>query len=562
MGVVANRIVVVGGVAAGASAATKARRTDEQAEVTIFERGPYVSFANCGLPYYVGGDIPRLSELLMMTPRRFADRYRIQVELRQEAVAVDTAGKRVEVQDQQSGAHRWVEYDQLIIATGGRPVMPPIPGITLPGVFPMTTVPEAEATREWIRARGAKSAVVVGAGYIGLEAVEAMLNLGLKVELVEKLEQVLPLLDPEMVAPVGQHLQTKGVALNLGAEVTRFVGADRLTGVELAGGRVVPADVAIVAIGVRPDLALARQAGLRFGETGGVAVDERMQTSVPHVYACGDIVECHSLVTARPTRVPLAGPANKQGRVAGANAAGGSLTFRGVVGTSIVKVCDLTVAKTGLSEREAGLLGYSAFSTFTHAGDHASYYPGAKRMTIKVIAERATGRLLGAQIVGQTGVDKRIDVFATALFAGMDVEDLEGLDLAYAPPYSSAKDPVIVAGFVAANEVRGEVTSMTSAELARRLAAGEELTVLDVRDPSEYAAGHVPGAMLIPLDTLRGALDRIPRSRPVVAYCGVGYRSYHAYKILAHAGYDVTNLSGGFTSWSQACCEQIAKGAD
>ena len=547
-----TRIVIIGGVAGGASAATKARRTNESAEVIILERGPYVSFANCGLPYYVGGEIPRVSDLLVMTPQRFADRYRIDVRLHHEATAIDTERKRVRVLDHTTSQEDWLPYDRLIVATGGRPVMPPIPGIDAPGVFPLTTVPEAQATREWIRQRGARTAVVVGAGYIGLEAVEAMLNIGLRVELVEKLDQVLPLLDPEMVSPVAAHLASKGVRLNLGAEVTRFVLDDGvLRGVELASGRVIPADVAIVAIGVRPELKLVQDANLKFGPTGGVAVDDRMRTSVPDVYACGDIVESKSRITGKPTRVPLAGPANKQGRVAGANAAGGNLTFPGVVGTSIVRVFDLTVAKTGLGEREARQAGYEVLVSYTHSADHATYYPGARRMSIKVVSDR-DGRLLGAQVVGQTGVDKRIDVFATALFAGLDVDELEGLDLAYAPPYSSAKDPVNIAGFVAANVLRGEVKSITPAELARRIENGAAQTLLDVRDPGEFAAGHIPGATLIPLDTLRDSLDRVPKGKPVVAYCGVGLRSYHACRILMHHGYEVENLSGGYTSWAMA----------
>ena len=547
-----TRIVIIGGVAGGASAATKARRTNESAEVIILERGPYVSFANCGLPYYVGGEIPRVSDLLVMTPQRFADRYRIDVRLHHEATAIDTERKRVRVLDHTTSQEDWLPYERLIVATGGRPVMPPIPGIDAPGVFPLTTVPEAQATREWIRQRGARTAVVVGAGYIGLEAVEAMLNIGLRVELVEKLDQVLPLLDPEMVSPVAAHLASKGVRLNLGAEVTRFVLDDGvLRGVELASGRVIPADVAIVAIGVRPELKLVQDANLKFGPTGGVAVDDRMRTSVPDVYACGDIVESKSRITGKPTRVPLAGPANKQGRVAGANAAGGNLTFPGVVGTSIVRVFDLTVAKTGLGEREARQAGYEVLVSYTHSADHATYYPGARRMSIKVVSDR-DGRLLGAQVVGQTGVDKRIDVFATALFAGLDVDELEGLDLAYAPPYSSAKDPVNIAGFVAANVLRGEVKSITPAELARRIENGAAQTLLDVRDPGEFAAGHIPGATLIPLDTLRDSLDRVPKGKPVVAYCGVGLRSYHACRILMHHGYEVENLSGGYTSWAMA----------
>ena len=370
--------------------------------------------------------------------------------------------------------------------------------------------------------------------------------------LFRSLPQLLPYMDAEMVRPLAAHLAEKGARLHLGAEVTRFAGDGALTGVELAGGEVVPAQVAVVAIGVRPELTLARESGLEIGTSGGVVVDVGMRTSDPDVYAAGDIAEVHNRLTGQRVRVALAGPANKEGRVAGANAAGANLTFLGVIGTSVVRVCELTAAKTGLGEAEARAAGFDPFVSYTHPLDHAGYYPGSQRMAMKLIADRDSGRVLGAQIVGGNGVDKRIDVIATALYAGLTVEDLEGLDLAYAPPFSSAKDPVIMAGLVAANEWRGEIAVASPVDLGKRLAAGERLHFLDVRTPKEYAAGHVPGARLVPLDNLRDSLDGLPKDGTIHVYCGVGYRSYHACKVLARHGYDAANVSGGFTSWEQA----------
>lgn len=555
-----KRIVIVGGVAAGASAATKARRTDEDAEIVVFERGPYVSFANCGLPYYVGGDIPNVEDLLLVTPELFARRFRIQVHVNHEVTRVDRAHRRVEVVNHDTGEARWERYDRLVLATGARPILPPIPGIDLPGVFALTTVPDAQRIRAWVREHAVREAVVVGGGFIGLESVEALLNLELEVHLVEKLPQVLPQMDPEMARPLAAHLEQKGTHLHLGAEVVRFDGQRQLTSVSLGNGQKLPAQVAIVAIGVRPELDLARAAGLAIGPSGGLVVDERMRTSDPDVYACGDVAEVTNRITGQRVRLPLAGPANKQGRVAGANAAGGDLTFPGVIGTSIVKVCDLSAGKTGLGEREARQTGFDPAVTYTHPLDHAGYYPGAKRMTIKLVADRASGRVLGAQIFGPQGVDKRLDVFATALYAGLTVEDLEGLDLVYAPPYSSAKDPAIMAGLVAANAHRGEVDVVTPADVARRLASGDRFQLLDVRTPEEYAQGHIPRARLVPLDELRQSLDRVSRDEPVVVYCGVGYRSYHAWKILKRHGRAVENMTGGFTSWAQAYPDDVVKG--
>lgn len=550
------RIVVVGGVAAGASAATKARRTDEGAEIVIFERGPYVSFANCGLPYYLGGDIAELESLLLMTPELFAERFRVRVELHHDVIRIDRESSRVEVVDLRSGRVRWEPYDRLILAPGGRPVMPPIPGSNLPGISALTTVPQADQLRRLARQERIRHAAVIGAGFIGLEAVEALLKLGLEVHLVEMSSQLLPPMDEEMASIVAAHLVEKGARLHLSSQAVGFLGQDQVEGVELSSGEVIPAEVVVMAIGVRPELTLAREAGLAIGSSGGMVVNDRMETSDPAIYACGDVAEVLNRITGKRVRVPLAGPANKEGRVAGANAAGRNSSFKGIVGTSIVKVCDLSAAKTGLSEREALAAGFEPLVSFTHPLDHAEYYPGAQEMTIKLVADRASGRVLGAQIVGPSGVDKRIDVLATALHGEMTVEDLEGLDLAYAPPYSSAKDPVIVAGFVAANEWRGEVAVVTPKKLAEQMVGGEEILLLDVRGIEEYEEGHIPGAACLPLDELRSSLHTIPAGRPVTVYCGVGYRSYHAARILAYHGYQVATLTGGYTSWSQAYPEE------
>jgi NADPH-dependent 2,4-dienoyl-CoA reductase/sulfur reductase-like enzyme/rhodanese-related sulfurtransferase len=553
-----TRIVVVGGVAGGASAATKARRTDEGAEIVIFERGPYVSFANCGLPYFVGGDIPEVEDLLLMTPERFADRFRIDVRVQHEVLRIDRDSRRVEVLEMNSGETRWEPYDRLILSPGGRPILPPIPGIDLPGVYSLTTVPAAVALRRSAREPGTRQAVVVGGGFIGLEAAEALLKLGMEVHLVERLPQVMPQMDPEMALPIADHLAEQGARLHLGAEVVRFLGEDSLEAMELSTGEVIPVQVAVVAIGVRPELKLAREAELEIGDCGGVVVDERMRTSDPAIYACGDAAEVLNRVTGRRVRLPLAGPANKEGRVAGANAAGGDLSFPGVVGTSIVKVCHIAAALTGLSEREARRLGFDPIVSYVHPLDHAGYYPGGRDMTVKLLADRKDGRILGAQVVGVKGVDKRVDVLATAIYGGMTVEELEGLDLAYAPPFSSAKDPAIMVGFVAANEWRHEVKTATPVEAARRMEEGAR--VLDVRTDEEYREAHIPGALHIPLDELRGRIQELRPDGPVIAYCKAGYRSYHACRILAHHGHDVTNLSGGFTTWRWACPDAVEAG--
>lgn len=545
------KIAVVGGVAAGASAAAKARRTDEFAEITIFERGPYVSFANCGLPYYLGGAIKDRDELFLVSPERFKSRFNIDVKVNHEVLSIERNERTIRVRDKRTGRESRVSYDRLILAPGSVPLRPGIEGVDGERVFTLWTVPDVDRLKGFIEEVKPQKAVVVGGGFVGLEATEALLDLGLHVHLVEAAPQILTQMDPEMTAPALHHLRRFGVDISLGSGVRAFSEGDGGVNVILADGRTIKVDFVILAVGSKPELDLPRGAGLAIGEAGGVVVDERMATNDPNIYAAGDIVESLHLITGRKVRIPLAGPANKQGRVAGANAAGGEMTFKGVLGTFIVKVCDLTLARTGLNEREAREAGFRYRVSYTHSPHHAGYYPGAEMMVIKLLFEEGSGRLLGAQVTGPEGVDKRIDVLATALYGGMSVEDLEDLDLAYAPPYSSPKDPVIMAGFVGANIFRGEVNAITAAQLGRLLDAGEELQLVDVRTEGEFRKGRIPGAKLLPLDSLRDRINELDPAKPTVVYCGVAYRSYLAYKILKAYGFkDVRNLSGGYLSWT------------
>ncbi|WP_088552757.1 FAD-dependent oxidoreductase [Calderihabitans maritimus] len=546
-----KKIVIIGGVAAGAGAAAKARRTDEQARIIIFEKGPYVSFANCGLPYYVGHQIKERNELFLVTPERFRQRFNIDVRVNHEVTAINPEERKVEVVDHFTGNTFIETYDKLIIATGASPIKPPIEGVNLNNVYHLWTVPDADAVKAFIQQNKPQQAVVVGGGFIGLEAVENLLKYGIKVHLVEMLPQVMPAFDQEMTVPLVKHLRQLGVEIHLNDGVAKFLGTGEVNGVQLASGKIISAPLVILAVGVKPNTELAEKAGLAIGEKGGIVVDTRMRTSNPDIYAAGDVVEIYHLVSGKKVRIPLAGPANKQGRVAGANAAGGDLEFKGAYGTSIVKVGKLTAAKTGLNEREARDAGFDYQVSYTHSPDHAGYYPGAETMMVKVIFEKSTGRLLGGQIVGPKGVDKRIDVLATAIYSQLTVYDLEDLDLAYAPPYSSAKDPVIIAGMAAANILRGEVEVWTAADLAEALEKGEDLQLVDVRTPDEYREGHIPTAVNIPVDDLRKRIGELDPHRKTVLYCGIGYRSYLAYRVLKDKGFsDLGHLSGGYRSWS------------
>ena len=548
-----RRIVIVGGVAGGASAAAKARRTDESAQIVMFERGPYVSFANCGLPYYVSGKISRRDSLLLQTPERFRERFRIEAKCLHEVLRIDRQKKVVEVRDLASGRLFEEPYDALILAPGAGAIVPPLPGIAARNIFTVKTVPDTDKIRAYLDEKHPRRGVVVGAGFIGIETVEALRERGLEVTLVELLDRVLPPFDKDMAAFVAKHLEEKGIRVILGDGIKAFHGGDVASEVELVSGDRISTDIVILSIGVRPEIKLAREAGLDIGKAGGISVNEKMQTSDPDIYAAGDAVEVVQLVTGKKTRMPLAGPANKQGRVAGANAAGGHLVFPRALGTAIVGSLGITAAKTGLSEEEAKREGLSFYTSYTHSLDHAGYYPGAALLAIKLIVEKDTGRLLGAQVVGEKGVDKRIDVLATALYARLRVEDLEDLDLAYAPQFSSAKDPVVMAGFVAGNISREEMEIITWDQLEQLRQANRHVQLIDVRTPSEYSRGHIPGSRLIPIDSFRDQLTQLDPEKETVVYCGVGFRAYLVYKILKAYGFTrVKNLSGGFRTWKTA----------
>lgn len=547
-----RKIVIVGGVAGGASAAAKARRTNETAEITVFEKGPYVSFANCGLPYYVGNIIQNRDELLLQTPDRFWQRFRVRVEVFHEVLKIDRPNKHVQVKNlvhQQITAH---PYDKLILAPGAGAIIPDFPGIHARNIFTVKTVPDSDAIKRFLADHRPQHALVIGGGFIGLETAEALVQCGLDVTIVEKAPQLLAPFDPDMAMLVADHLQERGVKLIVGDGINQFYQQDGLVcEVELDSGKRLPMDIGILSIGVRPELKLAREAGLEIGKAGGIAVNDRQQTSDSDIYAAGDAVETIHLVTGKRSRFPLAGPANKQGRVAGANAAGGDMRFHGALGTAIVESLGITAAKTGLAEHEANAQGFPYFVSLTHPLDHAGYYPGAEALHMKLVVEQKTGKLLGAQIVGEHGVDKRIDVLATALHACMGVQDLEQLDLAYAPQFNSAKGPVIMAGFVAANTIRGEVKTLTGDELQAKLAANPSLQLLDVRFPLEYQEKHLPHARLMPLDELRDHLHELDPAQETIVYCRVGLRGYIAARILLQHGFtNVYNLTGGYLSYS------------
>lgn len=546
-----RRILVVGGVAGGATAAARARRTDEHAEIIMFEKGPYISFANCGLPYYVGREIGDRSALLLQTPESFNARFHIDVRVFHEVLAIDRAARTVRVRNLRTEEEYDQSYTAVILSPGATPIRPPLPGIDLPNIYTVRTVPDSDAIREFLDKHQPKRAAVIGAGFIGLEMVENLQRLGLEVTLVEKADQVLPPLDSEMAAFISLTLQQMGVDVILGDGIAGFEGDDRATAVRLESGRTIPADIFILGIGVRPDTRLARTAGLDIGATGGIVVDDHMRTSDPAIYAAGDAVETIHLVTQKPSLIPLAGPANKQGRVAGANAAGDDLTFPGALGTAIVRVGETVAALTGLSEKTAQKQGMDVFASYTTSRDHADYYPGAQPMVIKLIAERETGRLMGAQVVGSNGVDKRTDVFATAITGRMTVEDLTNLDLAYAPPFGAAKDPVIVAGMHAQNIVRDKLRVVTPAQLTTMLETGAPLQVVDVRESFEYEIGSVPGAINIPIDELRNRYGELDAERETVVYDANGQKGYLAARVLVQRGFrSVASLTGGFTLWN------------
>jgi NADPH-dependent 2,4-dienoyl-CoA reductase/sulfur reductase-like enzyme/rhodanese-related sulfurtransferase len=539
------RLIIVGGVAAGASCAARARRLNETADIVIFERGEYVSFANCGLPYYIGGDIPERNRLLVQTAEGLRRRFRIDVRTRTAVLVIDRKARQVLLLGP-DGTERREPYDKLLLAPGAEPVRPPIPGIDDPRILTLRNLTDTDRIKALVDA-GARRALILGGGYIGLEMVEALRRRGLDVTLVEMAHQVMPALDAEMAEWLLRELKANGVAVRLGTAAKAFAGSPAGVTATLSDGSTLEADLILVGVGVRPEVQLAKEAGLELGVTGGIAVDDRMRTSDPDIYAAGDAVEVTDPVTGRAALVPLAGPANRQGRIAADNMCGRDSRYNGTLGTAIVRLFSLVAGMTGANEKTLHRTQRRFEKVYLHPGSHAGYYPGAAPMAMKLLFDPDDGRLLGVQIVGTHGVDKRIDVLATALRAGMTVYDLENLELCYAPPFGSAKDPVNMAGFTAANVLRGDHRLVQPETVARGTVP--DALVLDVRTRQEYDAGHVHNAVLIPLDELRDRLDELPRDRPIHAYCKVGLRGYVAQRLLCQHGYDAYNMTGGFTTF-------------
>jgi len=544
-----KRILIVGGVAGGASAAARARRLSEDAEIVLFERGEHISFANCGLPYHIGGVIPERKRLLVQTPQGMQKRFRIDVRTRCEVVQIDRQSRRVTVRNLQTGQQSHEPYDALILSPGAEPLRPPIPGADGDGVFTLRNIRDMDAILGAVDGADSKHAVVVGGGYIGLEMAEALRRRGLGVTLVEMADQVFIAADHEMVEPIHQQLQLHGVDLRLGTSITAIREENGRPSAILSGGDHVPCDLVILAVGVRPEVTLARDAGIELGPTGGIAVDEHMRTSDPNVYAVGDAVEVTHLVSGQKALIPLAGPANRQGRIAADNALGRDSTYSGSQGTAICKVFDLAIGMTGLSEKSLEQAGVEYDKVYVHPASHAGYYPGAVPISLKLLFDPQSGKLLGAQAVGAAGVDKRIDVLAVALRAGLTVRDLAEQELSYAPPYGSAKDPINYAGFVATNVLNGDVEHCHVQHVAD---PGEGQALLDVRMRKETEAGTIPGAVNVPLDQLRDRLDELPRDKELLVFCQVGLRGYLACRILKQHGFRCRNLTGGYKTYRAA----------
>lgn len=548
------KIVVIGANAAGAKAASKAKRTNPRAEVTLVDRGDFISYGACGIPYYVSDTVTELKEL-MSTPvgvvrdgHFFRKVKGIAVRTGTEAVRIDRKGKLVHLVERGSGAESVIPYDRLVLATGSSPVVPRFENGELANILTVKSIEDAERLKSCAVPGG--SACIVGAGLIGLETAEALRQKGMRVTLVEMREQVLPgILDPELALLVQRELVRQGVTVRTGCRVTGFGGSGKVEQARV-GAEELPAELVVIASGVTPNAALARDAGLKIGETGAIAVDPRQRTSDPDIYACGDCCESYHRVTRARVYVPLGSTANKQGRVAGINAAGGEANFSGIVGTSILRVFDMNAGRTGLSETEARLLGYDVETALSPAPDKPHFFPGAKPVLLKLVAERRTGQLLGLQAIGEGGVDKRLDAAATALTFGATVEQVAQLDLAYAPPYASAMDNLIVAADILKNKLSGEARGISAAELKRKLDAGEEMVLLDVRSPAEHAESGLAGARLIPLGMLREKAGELPKDREIVAFCKISLRGYEAQRILDAAGFeDVKFLDGGLLAW-------------
>ncbi len=539
------KVVIIGGVAGGATAAARLRRLNETAEIVVFERSGYISYANCGLPYYIGGVIEEPEALTLQTPENFFARFRVDMRVRHEVTAIHPDKKTVSVKALETGEEFEEHYDKLILSPGASPTQPRLPGVGIKKVFTLRTVEDTFRIKDYINAHHPKSAVLAGGGFISLELAENLRELEMEVTIVQRPKQLMNPFDPDMAAFIHGEARRHGIRLALGHTVEGF--AERDGGVDVLRKDADPlhADMVVLAIGVTPDTVLAKEAGLELGLKGSIVVNDRMETSVPDIYAVGDAVQVKHYVTGQDAVISLAGPANKQGRIAADNICGGDSRYLGSQGSSVIKVFDLTAASTGVNETNAKKAGLDVDTVILSPMSHAGYYPGGKLMTMKVVFETGTYRLLGAQIVGYAGVDKRIDVLAAAIHAGLTATQLKDLDLAYAPPYSSAKDPVNMAGFMVENLVSGVVKQFHIEDVNALLHDGS-VTLLDVRTPQEYAGGHIEGFRNIPVDELRERLDEVEQGKPVYVICQSGLRSYIACRVLVGYGYEAYNFAGGF----------------
>ncbi len=552
-----KKIVIVGGVAGGMSCAARARRLSETAEIIVFERGPHPSFANCGLPYHMGGEIADASKLVVQSAEKLRQVQNLDVRTRCEVLKIDRANKEVLVHNLQTGEHFKESYEALVLSPGAAPLRPPIPGIDLPGVFTLRNIPDMEAILERITTANAKRIVVGGGGYIGLEVAEQLRHRGLEVAVAEAAPQVMMPVDAELAELLHAEIRRNGVELFLQDAIARFEGVAEGESeghspliVHLKSGAALPADVVILGLGVKPENTLAKDAGLEIGALGGIRVNEHMQTNDPTIYAVGDAVEVKDVVTQQWALIPLAGPANRMGRIVADNLFGMHSTYNGTQGTAVLRVFQLVAGCTGANEKTCTRLGLEYESIHLHPTSHAGYYPGAHPIALKVLFNPTTGKLLGAQAVGKDGVDKRIDVFATALAAGFTMDDLAELELAYAPPFGSAKDPVNLAGMIAQNLQAGLVRQVQWNEL--QTPEYKDAVILDVRDKSERDAGALPNSLHIPLGEIRNRLSELPKERLLIVHCASGQRSYNACRILTQNGFNAVNLSGSYKTWAAA----------
>ena len=540
------RILIVGGVAGGASAAARARRLSEEAEIIIFERGEYVTFANCGLPYHIGGVIKEREKLLIQTPDSLYKRFRIKVKVKMEVIRIDRAKKNITVRNITSGQEFNEKYDYLILSPGADPIKPPMPGLELPQVMTLRNLSDMDRIKLKVDQNKAKRVIVVGGGYIGLEMTEALRERELEVTIIELSNQVMGPADPEMAYYLHQELKKNGVDVKFGVSVKSFYKAGEDIGAELSNGQKIECDLVVLAIGVKPEVSLAKSAGLEIGQRGGIVVDEQMRTNDPAIFAVGDAIEVDEFVTGSKALIPLAGPANRQGRIAADNIFGRNSIYKKTQGTAICKLFDLTIGMTGVNEKILQKVNMPYEKVYIHSNNHAGYYPGASQISMKLLFDPKSGKILGAQAVGKEGIDKRIDVLAVALRAGLTVYDLENLELCYAPPYGSAKDPVNFLGFVASNMLKGDVSICHSKDTVN---PKPDQIILDVRSAKEAQGGMIPGAVNIPIDDLRDQLNKLSKDKEYLAYCQVGLRGYLACRILRQHGFKCRNLSGGYQTY-------------